>query len=424
MEDFKKIKKQKEEIYEYDENDFESRQENINKYYDKVESTLNEFKSGEINAKDLTSSLGSIQLGIGEQSDSYVHPSAQIFAFESLIKALGEVSDEESVNEIVNEAIFDIAIENKSIKSEYLLGILANYGSRGLLQNKLEEVDPEDDKGLREIDERTKIFENIMRALKGDNKMLKEMNESMPQIKEVVSLVTDDFPDDNERGSVARLVSKYYDLEKRESFYNRDYLEEIEEEIRTGLEDGKTKEQLLEEIKIRETLLMNPTRRPGITKEKIKETQQQEYESIHNYRHPSGDPHFVRRAGDGKWTTSKKINQSEQTGVRIGIRIFCIFDDDTMSSLDFYGEMFMDFIKDIRRLRDKRKFAEVENEIQKMKEKIWSILDEEAKASFGSIKNICIQPLTIQNKPNQEQSKPEKEEDQEESIGSTQTDRE
>ena len=116
------IQKGKEEIYGGVKRESERRQ--ILDAYSRVEGAYNKFVKKKINAGDLSRSLGSAVLGLSGE-----HLSAQIYAYELLLKSLAEAENPEDQNKIIEEAIFDAATKTHPVKKEYLLGILAYFSS-------------------------------------------------------------------------------------------------------------------------------------------------------------------------------------------------------------------------------------------------------------------------------------------------------
>ena len=194
----KKIKSAKEKIW------IEAsglRRKEIEQEYNQIDNYLKSHEKRKIPSKKLADNLGTKVLGFNGE-----HPSVQIYAFDSLIKSISGAKNETDIDTIVEEILFDTALEKHPLKKEYLLGILAYYSNRERLAELEEKIGQKPtDAQSREINIIAKINNSVARLSKRIC-----YSERMHQI---IDYILGGFPRDIKECERARLVATYYGYE-------------------------------------------------------------------------------------------------------------------------------------------------------------------------------------------------------------------
>jgi len=391
------VKKEKEKIYNDHNIDQESRNRDILEPFNAVELNFNDFTEKKISAEDFANNLGSIVFSEDKKTERPWHPSAQIYAFEHLLKALAETDDKKDIDEIVNEIIFDIGIQESSVKGEYLLGILANYAGKYNI-NALEER-LKDNKNDVQPGQRFKIFKNIFQGISKENESLEKMKEHMPEMVEIIDLIKNDFPQNTDMGETARLVGRYYEMAQRDTTDTRDYKKDIMEEIANRVEKGEKEEEIKDDIKKREAFLRSATRYPKL--KKIKETKT---DNEKNKRTKSEIPDYLMRVPKGKVTSRKKIRESEEFNMCLGVALTYKVPGEKERVLErFFGDNHPEAhecVVRMRELKDTNDFSEIRRLMQETINHYWEEIDDGLKESFAWNKdNVVLQVLTIKDEP-------------------------
>ncbi|MBI3420773.1 MAG: hypothetical protein HY006_01795 [Candidatus Sungbacteria bacterium] len=196
MDKFESIKKEKSRTYEAE---LESERRAIVEQYGVVEDAYNGFVERRAPVEQFVDTVGRTVLGIEGQ-----HASAQIYAYELLLKALAEAEDTRQQDLITQEVIYDVAASELPTKKEYLLGLLAYYASQEREGEREDRYDQEPSNA--QLEDEIKIFQHLSQGIarmRGKGELPKEM-------QSVLDLMVNDFPRGTDEGAAARLVATYY----------------------------------------------------------------------------------------------------------------------------------------------------------------------------------------------------------------------
>jgi hypothetical protein len=203
-----------------------------------IDDTLAELREGKIPPNEASDLLYEMQW-------DFERPNEQIYAFESLLKALVYVEDEKTIDQSLDYALSRIVCSENPIEREYLLGILYHFGSptnyESIEQSK---HTPHDDNKAAESDEEiaglakivSRIQESAKRLAQEENAaMLENTSGDMRDRVNVLQYLLTDFSlegiqehssswDDREG---AKLISHFYEHEPSATRRNFD-LDEME----------------------------------------------------------------------------------------------------------------------------------------------------------------------------------------------------
>lgn len=401
----RELHQKKEEIYMDSSGKFEIRQNTIISHYNEVEKNFNNFCERRIDGRTLANNLGRIEWGIGKTSDDAIHPSAQIYAFECLMKSLAEAQNKEDIDTIVKEIIVDAAwdkINYNDIKREYILGILAYYGGKYKIEDLEKDFNKEQESGLRTLDkeDRLKIFTNLFQGMEVNNKDNSKNNQalknfmSIPQVAEIVELIKNDFPESNDDGAIAKLVAKYYEMDMSKRQETREDIQAVNDEIRVRTAGGEKKQDVVEAIQARKELKRFPTTYPNVPDELVADS-----ESTPIKRPSSGIPERTVAVALGKHTSREKILEAEEYGWKLEAELLKIR-GLTQRRIIFGGKEADAYIKEMRQLIDVGNTSEALGRVERFKQEVWAKLDDVAKNELGGrIENVFVRARTLKDFP-------------------------
>lgn len=338
-ESIRSLSESKEEVF--GDTQYESERRELVNEYGSIEEAYNSYIEGKKPAKELADALGNAALGVGGK-----HPSSQVYAYELLMKSLAEAPSKEDADAIAQELVFDTAVTELPIKKEYLLGIIAHYGSHsGEMRREARMAEEPNNAQLRD---EAKIFRALSIALA----RLQAKGIEDPEIKHVVELVQKDFPEDLEEGEVARLIATYYEKEP------------------------------------------HATRIPEPARRRILDT-------VTRTSHPkgtSGEPSHLVLLRPGYHTSQEKVEEAHYWGIPLfthatveqGAMVrYVILNTDPEDS--------MRYIKELRGAYEDNDQERAEKIKDEYRDKAWERLDEPAKQIIGSKENLRIQVETIRD---------------------------
>lgn len=184
----------------YEEPSLKNRKE-IQASYIAIEDKVNDFYEKKISAKEFAEYLSSIALGIGGD-----HASAQIYAYENLIKSLSETNEPGDIKLITDEIFFGAAVERNPMKRAYLLGILHYYSSR----DRLKQILDEESRGGP--NERTRVEKDIVKKIRD---AASSASKKTKDEEKITDYILGDFSQREDETNWARLISDYYRREPR-----------------------------------------------------------------------------------------------------------------------------------------------------------------------------------------------------------------
>lgn len=325
----------------YGDTRYESERVELVKEYGNIEDAYNLYIEGKKPAKEFVDALGNAALGVGGK-----HASSQVYAYELLVKSLAEAPTKEDADAITQEIIFDAAVTELPLKKEYLLGILAYYGSHARYEER-EAALKEDPKNGKLRDE-TRIFEVLSTAVA----RLAASDVAERDIQRVVDLIRQDFPEDIEEGEIASLVAEYYEKEPHAT--------RIPEPARRRVLDVMT------------------TSRPR--------------------RDSSGDPSHIMLLRPGYHTSQEKVEEAHYWGIPL-------FTHATVQEGDMIRYVILNtdeadgmrYIKELRAAYEANDEGRAEKIKNEYRDKAWERLDEPAKQIIGSKESLRIQVETIRD---------------------------
>jgi hypothetical protein len=342
----KRIQKGKDQFYT--ESSLETRKKIVDTEYAGTEMTLNDFYDGKIKVDELVDKLGSSTLGFNQE-----HPSSQIYAFDSMFKALTEVNlkDTESTDAILEEIVYDVAVTDNPVKREYMLGILAHFSSKRRLEGLGGQLIEQD------IEQKLEDDIHIITSLAASADRLKQnpqLNKNESIVK-VLDLIINDFPEGDQEAGTARLVATYYQGEKNA------------------------------------TRMPDPPKHYVIDNEKL-----QRVES-----HQGDIPKYVYTLPKGYHTSEKKVNEAEDWGIPLLTEAGLQQEDDQgrLSNItvlvDINPQESTEYIKAVREAKDSHDLSRVEQLRNDYKDRVWEELDSNMKDVIGSKKDMIILVQTI-----------------------------
>lgn len=337
------IQRGKEEIYGGVKRESERRQ--ILDDYSRVEGVYNQFLKQKISAQVLSRSLGDVIVGTRGE-----HASAQIYAYELLLKSLAEAATLEDENKIIDEALFDAAVEDRSVKKEYLLGLLAYFSSSELTQLRQKE-----ERGGIVKAEEQKIFFAFQNYL--SNLTPARSGTLHKEMKDLAALISNDFPTTSEDGQTARLVAKYYANEQQ------------------------------------------ATAPPGPKRSIIVDVFSQGQAGSGG----SGKPERIYVLPPGYHTSAEKIREAEAYRLPLLTEIAQIQNTSEGKEKkallwDISAEESLRYIKKLRDLKDRNDFKGAKKFMEDYRQTLWDQLDEYTRQEFGGqIENVEILVQTIRD---------------------------
>lgn len=436
MLDFKKIGREKEQYYTKEKL---SQRLEIELEYKKTENALNDFYEKKLSASDLSNELGISVLGFRGES-----PSSQIYAYECLFKALAETEDAKDVDEIVNEIIFDVALEPPTLKQEYLLGILAYYASKSKaeeLEKKLREEEP-----IEKILEKAPVKEAIYKAklerateTKSTIQEIREMWEDLPlqELQDLEALEKDaDLRIEKFKQALEEQIRERKESQKKERPKPKDVQPEEELKILInifkGVEGIKRAGKLAPEIQKIIDLITNDFPRETeegalarlCSKYYSKEAHatrmpdpsakfssiQENLRAIDQERESSGIPELVYILPPGRHTSQKKIAEAEEWGIPLFTEAAVYrekYEKEVKIGVlyDLSPEECFEYIRAVREAKDAKNWENLRKLKEDFKNKIWSDLDESAKKIIGGKEEMMVLVQTIKDYSEEEITK-------------------
>lgn len=334
-------KKEKESLY--GEGDYESLRHHLLAQYQEVEAVYNGYLEHKHSVAQLTASLGDAAFGAKGE-----HPSTQIYAYELLFKALAEAESPQDQERIVEEILFQPALETLPIKKEYLTGLLAYYGSHDFASERERNI--AQTPGDAQLKDDLRIFERVAPIAK----RLAENEHTPEEIRRIAELVVQDFPRGTPEGELARLVATYYEKDPRA----------------TRPPDPRTR-RILDEI-------TQHDQGPG----------------------GSGRPWYVYTLPLGHHTSRKKIEEGKIWGIEL-LTELTMYDPDRS---ELGGVIFdvdpaesMRYITEMRRIKDAEGLAAAIAYHNAYRDQLWQKLDEPARQFFERKGGVFVRVQTIRD---------------------------
>lgn len=356
----------------YQESDLNKRKE-IEREYGIIEDKINAYYDKKISATELAESLEQCVWGGGEDVED-MNPSSQIYAFENLVRAIGETDSKEDVKTLFESTLYGVAQEENPMKKAYLMGILYHYSSQERLNGLRKQIkenrerDPEvsiDEKVREEID----IISSIISTAEKVRGRLPTDNKAYPkQMIEILDYIINDFPEGNEKCRAARIVGKYY----------------AEEIHATGI--------------------------PGLA-EKNKDIA--DNPNIWRQLESCGVPRYPYILAPGQHPSQRKINESQlldkhkvfgQNWKLTPMAGQFIGDKGEKYLLGDYSKtpppkIFDVYLRRIRHYKDKRNYRRVFRLEEALKERLWRNLGPSGQKQIGSKENMVVIKRTIRDWP-------------------------
>ncbi len=333
----------------YQESSMEKRK-SIREDYEEIEDKVNDYYEKKINAKDLSSALGSATLGFQGQ-----HASAQIYAYENLIKAIAETKDDKDIDTIAEEVFYDAAAEDNPMKKSYLLGILNYYSNLERMKELYDKEAEEKGKGNKTANQKLIEEKDIIQKIRQAARRIKKEGKISTQEEKIVDYVLNNFPRDDKECEAARLISNYYSKED------------------------------------------HATRMPALGRRKLLED-----EEIWEELKGSGVPRYVYVLPEGWHPSGEKLDEADRFGLKL-IPQAAYFEGNVkfFVEYDMNPELAKLYNRRIRYYKDKGDFQRAEDLERAFRERVWREIekDPEAKQIFQSPDNIVLLKKTIRDWP-------------------------
>lgn len=416
-EKIEELYKEKNKIYTEEESAQDKRRENILVPYQDVENAFNNFADKKIDGKELTKILGTTIFGLTSEGQK-AHLSAQVYAFELLVKSLSEAESQKDIKKITNEIIFDMATGADDVRKENFWGILAYYAGKFNMNETNSE--PSEGKDVA-LGEKFKIAKNLRKYIDGKNPELKNIIEAFPSAEEIIKIIKKDFSANTPEGEKARLVSKYFEMARDRDFSkSQEYQKKKEEYTQNELKKGRELEDIEDSIKKIEAFMKSPTRLPGVEEEIVffrnKEEEEEGEEKGKKERIPSEEFHFYKILPvDYIPSEEKLLEELEQDK----FNLFPLMEKDYIHEgesqierrkMHLTEEEIINHLIKMRSLKDEKDYKGMEEERKRIIRETWKKLDDGVKESFGwSQEGIRLRYMTRQNKPGEEIEKNETE---------------
>lgn len=329
------------------------RRRHIEKQYGNVNEIISGYYEKSLGRKEMTDRLST--MAVGEKGE---HPSAQIYAYEQLIKSLAETDERQDQEEIAKEIVFDIALPiNNPVRRAYFLGLLRHYSSEERLDEIEESLKTDKTEEVRLQDEHKIISTLITYAQK--IRSGEEYDQLSPEEKQIIDYIVKDFPRGDDECEIARLISSHYGKEVNA----------------TRPPDPASK------------LLSDLLKEPGLKNEILNRM-----------------PDKVYVLPEGHHPSKEKIAEAAEWGIQLN-PVAATFEETSKGRKKNYVYFDMDpdlsklYFSRLRHYKDTgntKKTAQIE---AALRERVWRELDQEAKDKFGNdINNIVLLKQTIRDR--------------------------